>query len=275
MRLLVTGAAGMLGRDVVAAAERAGHDVVALARRDLDIADADAVRAAIAAAAPDAVVNCAAWTDVDGAEADEDGATRINGAAAGNVAAAAPFVVHVSTDYVFDGSATQPYVESDPTGPRTAYGRSKLAGELAVAEAGDQHAIVRSSWLFGVHGKNFVATMLKLAEDRDEVNVVADQIGCPTFTGHLAPALVEIAEQRLGGVLHVSGGGQCSWHELAQATFEEAGVSCTANPVTTAEFPRPAPRPAWSVLRSTRSDAPVLPYWRHGLTSYLNSEVFQ
>jgi dTDP-4-dehydrorhamnose reductase len=275
MRLLVTGAAGMLGRDVVAAAERAGHDVVALARRDLDIADADAVRAAIAAAAPDAVVNCAAWTDVDGAEADEDGATRINGAGAGNVAAAAPFVVHVSSDYVFDGSATQPYVESDPTGPRTAYGRSKFAGELAVAEAGDQHAIVRSSWLFGVHGKNFVATMLKLAEDRDEVNVVADQIGCPTFTGHLAPALVEIAERRLGGVLHVSGGGQCSWHELAQATFEEAGVSCTANPVTTAEFPRPAPRPAWSVLRSTRSDAPVLPYWRHGLTSYLNSEVFQ
>jgi dTDP-4-dehydrorhamnose reductase len=275
MRLLVTGAAGMLGRDVVAAAERAGHDVVALARRDLDIADADAVRAAIADAAPDAVVNCAAWTDVDGAEADEDGATRINGAAAGNVAAAAPFVVHVSSDYVFDGSATRPYVESDPTGPRSAYGRSKLAGELAVAEAGDQHAIVRSSWLFGVHGKNFVATMLKLAEDRDEVNVVADQIGCPTFTGDLAPALVEVAEQRLAGVLHVAGGGQCSWHELAQATFEEAGVSCTANPVTTAEFPRPAPRPAWSVLRSTRSDAPVLPYWRHGLTSYRNSEVFQ
>jgi dTDP-4-dehydrorhamnose reductase len=275
MRLLVTGAAGMLGRDVVAAAERAGHDVVALARRDLDIADAEAVRTAIADAAPDAVVNCAAWTDVDGAEADEDGATRINGAAAGNVAAAAPFVVHVSSDYVFDGSATQPYVESDPTGPRTAYGRSKLAGELAVAEAGDQHAIVRSSWLFGVHGKNFVATMLKLAEDRVEVNVVADQIGCPTFTGHLAPALVEIAEQRLGGVLHVAGGGQCSWHELAQATFEEAGVSCTANPVTTAEFPRPAPRPAWSVLTSTRPEAPVLPAWRDGLTSYLKTGVLQ
>ena len=275
MRLLVTGAAGMLGRDVVAAAERAGHDVVALARRDLDIADADAVRTAIADAAPDAVVNCAAWTDVDGAEADEDGATRINGAAAGNVAAAAPFVVHVSSDYVFDGSATQPYVESDPTGPRSAYGRSKLAGELAVAEAGVHHAIVRSSWLFGVHGRNFVATMLKLASDRDEVNVVADQIGCPTFSGHLAPALVEIAEQRLGGVLHVAGGGQCSWHELAQATFEEAGVSCTANAVTTAEFPRPAPRPAWSVLKSTRPEAPVLPNWREGLTSYLKTGVLQ
>jgi dTDP-4-dehydrorhamnose reductase len=274
MRLLVTGAAGMLGHDVVAAAERAGHDVVALARADLDIADADAVRTAIADAAPDAVVNCAAWTDVDGAETDEEGATRINGAGAGHVAAAAPYVVHVSSDYVFDGFATAPYVEDDPTGPQSAYGRSKLAGEVAVAEAGD-HAIVRSSWLFGTHGKNFVATMLKLAEDRDEVDVVADQIGCPTFTGHLAPALVEIAEKRLTGILHVSGGGQCSWQELAQATFDEADVDCSANPVTTADFPRPAPRPAWSVLRSTRSDAPVLPYWRHGLTSYLNPEVLQ
>src|SRR3954454_11548542 len=274
MRLLVTGAAGMLGRDVVAAAESAGHDVTALARRDLDIADADAVHAAVRAAAPDAVVNCAAWTDVDGAEEHEAEATLINGTGAGNVAAAAPYVVHVSSDYVFDGTANQPYVEADPTGPRTAYGRSKLAGEHAVAAAGD-HAIVRTAWSFGPHGKNFVATMLKLAEDRDEVNVVADQIGCPTFTGHLAPALVRIAEQRLTGILHVTGGGQCSWQQFAQAVFEEAGTGTTATPVTPAEFPRPAPRPPWSVLRSPRRDAPVLPYWRHGLTDYLNSEVLQ
>ena len=264
----------MLGRDVVAAAESAGHDVIALARADLDIADAGAVHAAIADARPDAVVNCAAWTDVDGAEADEEAATRINGDGAGNLAAAAPFLVHVSSDYVFDGTATEPYTEGDPTGPRSAYGRSKLAGEHAVAEQGE-HAIVRTAWVFGPHGKNFVATMLKLAEDRDEVNVVADQIGCPTFTGHLAPALVQIAEQRLTGILHVTGGGQCSWQEFAQAAFEEAGTGTTANPVTTAEFPRPAPRPPWSVLRSTRRDAPVLPYWRHGLTDYLNSEVLQ
>jgi dTDP-4-dehydrorhamnose reductase len=278
MRLLVTGAAGMLGRDVVAAAESAGHDVVALARRDLDITDADAVRAAVEAARSDAVINCAAWTDVDGAEEHEADATRINGDGAGNLAAVAPFLVHVSSDYVFDGTATAPYVEADPTGPASAYGRSKLAGEHAVAAAerrpgaGD-HAIVRSAWLFGAHGKNFVATMLKLAEDRDEVNVVADQIGCPTFTGHLGPALVEIAERRVAGILHVAGGGQCSWQELAQATFDEAGTGTTAQPVTTAEFPRPAPRPAWSVLRSTRPDAPVLPYWRHGLSSYLQSGV--
>jgi dTDP-4-dehydrorhamnose reductase len=274
MRLLVTGAAGMLGRDVVAAAEGAGHEVTALARRDLDITDADAVRAAVADARPDAVINCAAWTDVDGAEEHEADATLINGAGAGHVAAAAPYVVHVSSDYVFDGTAGEPYTESDATGPAGAYGRSKLDGELAVAANGE-HAIVRSAWLFGVHGKNFVATMLRLAEERDEVNVVADQIGCPTFTGHLAPALVEIAERRLTGILHVAGGGSCSWHELAQATFEEAAVDCRALPVTTADFPRPAPRPAWSVLRSTRPDAPALPPWREGLSAYLRSEVLQ
>jgi dTDP-4-dehydrorhamnose reductase len=274
MRLLVTGAAGMLGRDVAVAAESAGHDVTALARRDLDIADPAAVRAAVEAARPDAVVNCAAWTDVDGAEGHEADAMRVNGDGAGNVATAAPYVVHVSSDYVFDGTAAVPYREDDPTGPAGAYGRSKLAGELAVAAAGD-HAVVRSAWLFGVHGKNFVATMLRLAEDRDEVNVVADQIGCPTFTGHLAPALVEIAERRLSGVMHVAGGGSCSWHELAQATFDEAGADCRALPVTTAEFPRPAPRPPWSVLGSTRPEVPALPAWREGLSAYLRSEILQ
>jgi dTDP-4-dehydrorhamnose reductase len=274
MRLLVTGAAGMLGRDVAAAAESAGHDVTGLARRDLDITDPDAVRAAVAAARPDAVINCAAWTDVDGAEEHEADALRINGTGAGNVAAAAPYVVHVSSDYVFEGSATLPYREADATAPAGAYGRSKLAGEVLVAAAGE-HAIVRSAWLFGIHGSNFVATMLRLGEDRDKVNVVADQFGCPTFTGHLAGALVDIAERRLSGILHVAGGGSCSWHELAQATFDEAGLDCRAAPVTTAEFPRPAPRPAWSVLGSTRPDAPVLPPWREGLSAYLRSEVLQ
>jgi dTDP-4-dehydrorhamnose reductase len=274
MRLLVTGAAGMLGRDVAAAAEGAGHDVTALARRDLAITDPAAVRATVAAARPDAVINCAAWTDVDAAEEHEVDALRINGTGAGHVAAAAPYVVHVSTDYVFEGSATLPYRETDPTAPAGAYGRSKLAGEVLVAAAGD-HAIVRSAWLFGVHGRNFVATMLRLGEDRDEVNVVADQFGCPTFTGHLAGALVDIAERRLRGILHVAGGGSCSWHELAQATFDEAGLDCRAVPVTTAEFPRPARRPAWSVLGSTRPDAPVLPPWREGLSAYLRSEVLQ
>jgi dTDP-4-dehydrorhamnose reductase len=267
----VTGAAGMLGQDVMRAA---GADARGLSRAELDISHLGQVHDAVAAARPDVVVNCAAWTDVDGAEEHEADATRINGDGPGNLAAAAPFLVHVSSDYVFDGTATEPYTEGDPTGPRTAYGRSKLAGEHAVAEHGD-HAIVRTAWVFGPHGKNFVATMLKLADDRDEVNVVADQIGCPTFTGHLAPALVQIAEQRLTGILHVAGGGQCSWQEFAQAAFDDAGANCTANPVTTAEFPRPAPRPPWSVLTSTRPEAPVLPDWRDGLAGYLRTGVLQ
>jgi dTDP-4-dehydrorhamnose reductase len=273
MRLLVTGAAGMLGRDVVAAAGDAGHEVAALARADLDITDADAVKAAVHAARPDAVINCAAWTDVDGAEADEAGATAVNGNGAGHLAAAADqagaHLVHVSSDYVFDGEAREPYREDAATGPRSAYGRSKLAGEQAVAAATERAAIVRASWLFGPHGKNFVDTMRRVGAERDEVAVVDDQVGCPTYTGHLAPALVRIAEQRLTGVLHVAGGGRCSWFDLAVATFEEAGLKTRVRPQSTADVGRPAPRPAFSALASTRSDAPVLPPWREGLRAHL------
>jgi dTDP-4-dehydrorhamnose reductase len=277
MRLLVTGAAGMLGRDVVAAAGDAGHEVVALARADLDITDQDAVRAAITAARPDAVINCAAWTDVDGAEAAEEAATQINGAGAGHVARAAAdagaLLVHVSSDYVFDGRAGTPYPEDAPTAPQGAYGRSKLAGEHAIVEAGGRAAIVRSAWLFGPHGKNFVDTMRRLGAEREEIAVVDDQVGCPTYTGHLAPALVQIAERGLTGVLHVAGGGSCSWFELAQATFEETGITCHVKPQSTAELGRPAPRPAFSVLASTRDDAPALPHWREGLRAHLKVGV--
>jgi dTDP-4-dehydrorhamnose reductase len=273
MRLLVTGAAGMLGRDVVAAANDAGHEVVALARADLDITDVAAVRAATRDARPDAVLNCAAWTDVDGAEAEEPAATAVNGEAAGHLAAATAetgaLLVHVSSDYVFDGDADMPYEEDAPTGPRSAYGRSKLAGERAVATAGGRSAIVRSSWLFGPHGGNFVDTMRRVGADRDEVAVVDDQIGCPTYTGHLAPALVTVAERGLTGVLHVAGGGRCSWFDLAVATFAEAGIDCRVRPQATAELGRPAPRPAFSALACTRSDAPVLPDWRDGLRAHL------
>ncbi len=271
MRLLVPGAAGMLGRDVVAAAGDAGHEVVALARADLDITDAGAVRAAVSEARPDAIINCAAWTDVDGAEADEADATAVNGAGAGNLAAAAgdALVVHVSTDYVFDGEASEPYPESAVTGPRSGYGRSKLAGELAVASASDRAAIVRSSWLFGPHGRNFVDTMRRLGAERDALAVVDDQVGCPTYTGHLAPALVEVAERGLTGVLHVAGRGRCSWFDLAVATFEENCLRCDVRRQSTADAGRPAPRPAFSALASTRSDAPVLPPWREGLRAHL------
>jgi dTDP-4-dehydrorhamnose reductase len=274
MRVLVIGAAGMLGHDVVAVAGDAAHDVVALARADLDITDPAAVAAAVRDARPDTVVNCAAWTDVDGAEADEAAATAVNGDGAGHVAAAAAqagaHLVHVSSDYVFDGRAREPYTEDAAGGPEGAYGRSKLAGERAVAAAGGSAAIVRSSWLFGRHGRNFVATMLRLGGELDAVDVVDDQVGSPTWTGHLGPALVTIAEQRVEGVLHVAGSGSCSWFDLAREAFRAAGVDCEVRPQSTAALGRPAPRPAYSVLRSTRPDAPVLPAWQDGLAGYLS-----
>jgi dTDP-4-dehydrorhamnose reductase len=278
MRLLLTGAAGMLGHDVTAAAERSGDDVIPLSRHELDIRDAAAVDAAVDAARPDAVINCAAWTDVDGAETHEAAATALNGAAAGHLAAAAAragaFTVQISSDYVFDGTATTPYVESAPTAPRSAYGRSKLAGERAVAErAPGSHAIVRTAWLFGAHGGNFVATMLRLARERDELTVVDDQLGCPTFTGHLARALVTIAAERRGGIRHVAGGGQCSWHDLAAATFGATGAGVELHRGRTADLDRPAPRPAYSVLRSERPDTPLLPPWQEGLHAYLELGV--
>jgi dTDP-4-dehydrorhamnose reductase len=268
----VTGAGGMLGRAVLAAVDAGEHDAVALTHADLDITDEEAVAAAVKDCV---VINCAGFTDVDGAETDEDAATLLNGAAPGFLAAAAHAIVHPSSDYVFDGTKHTPYVESDPTGPRSAYGRSKLAGEHAVAAANPRHFIVRTSWLFGVGGRNFVDTMLGLAGERDELRVVDDQVGCPTFTGHLAGALVRIADERLTGVMHVAGAGGCSWWELARATFDRAGIDCAVRRGSTAELGRPAPRPAFSVLRSTRVDAPRLPSWRAGLDAHLAARGVQ
>jgi len=268
MRLLVTGAAGMLGQDVMAAAEAAGHDATGSARRDLDITDAAAVAAAVARVRPDAIINCAAWTDVDGAEADEAGATAINGEGVRHLSGLGVHLVHVSTDYVFDGTATRPYLESDPTGPVSAYGRSKLAGERALDP--DHSAVVRAAWLFGAGGGNFVATMLRLAAERGEVTVVDDQVGFPTYTGHLASALVTLAEQRTTGVLHAHGEDPCSWYDFAAAIFAAAGSEVTLHRGSSADLARPAPRPAFSVLGTERPEAPKLPAWREGLATYLN-----
>jgi dTDP-4-dehydrorhamnose reductase len=265
----------MLGQDVRAAAFAAGHIPVSLSRAELDIDDAEAVAIAIAAQAPDVVVNCAAYTKVDDAESDPEAAQAINGAGAGHVASAAAaagvWAIHISSDYVFDGTKMSPYLESDPTGPNSVYGASKLAGEIAVeAAAPDAHTIVRSSWLFGTGGPCFPATMLRLARERDTLKVVDDQIGCPTFTGHLANALVRLAEQPQLGVLHVAAAGQCSWFEFARATLAGVGSRTVVSPCTTTEFPRPARRPAYSVMRSERS-APELPSWQDGLDTYLKA----
>jgi dTDP-4-dehydrorhamnose reductase len=279
MKLLITGAAGMLGTDVQVAALAAGHEVVALARAELDIGDHDAVTAAVAQARPDAVLNCAAYTNVDRAEADPDAAGAVNASGPGFLAeaaaAAGAWVVHVSTDYVFDGTKGSPYVESDPTGPRSVYGSTKLLGEHAVAIAAPQtHTIVRSSWLFGTGGPCFPATMLRLAAEHDTLTVVDDQVGCPTFTGHLALVLVELATRtRLPGVMHVAAAGDCSWYQFAVEIMRVTDTAVEVRPCSTDEFPRPARRPAYSVLRSERSQTPVLPDWRDGLGDYLSARV--
>ena len=273
----MTGAGGMLGRAVAQQAARGGHEVLGLTRAELDITDAGSVRAAVREAGAQAVVNCAAYTDVDGAESDPAVATAVNATGAGNVAQAAAraglFVVHVSTDYVFDGAKDGPWLESDLTGPLGVYGESKLAGERAVARAAPDHAIVRTAWLYGVGGKNFVDTMLGLGARREEVSVVTDQIGCPTWTGHLAAALVQLAERPQTGVHHIAGAGSCSWNELAREAFDQAGLDCHVLPATTAEFPRPAARPANSVLGTERAGAIVLAPWQQGLAEYLATRV--
>jgi dTDP-4-dehydrorhamnose reductase len=277
MRLLITGAGGLLGQDVVHAAGAAGLDAVALSRGDLDITDFAAVERAVAEAAPQVVINCAAWTDVDGAESSEVEALAVNGPGAGNVARAAhaalAWTIHISSDYVFDGAKREPYVESDETRPLSAYGRSKLAGEMEVAnEAPGCHTVVRSSWLFGAGGPCFPATILRLASERDELTVVDDQVGCPTFTGHLARGLVSLAgaEPRPVGLVHLAGGGACSWYELARALVEWRGLACDVRPGRTEDLGRPAPRPAYSVLATERGDeVPALPDWREGLADYL------
>ncbi len=276
MRLLVTGAGGMLGSAVVDAAVRLGHDVCAATRTALDVTDERAVRRFVAEQRPRAVINCAAYTDVDGAEADHAAALAVNGAGAGNVAAAAAQIgaqiVHVSTDYVFDGSKRQPWLESDPVGPLGAYGETKLAGEREVATANPLHAIVRTAWMFGAGGRNFVDTMLALGAERDEVTVVTDQIGCPTWTGHLAGALVEIAERpSQTGIHHIAGAGACSWNELALEVFHRAGIDCRVLPTTSDAFPRPAPRPAYSVLGSERREPLTLPPWQEGVAAHVRN----
>jgi dTDP-4-dehydrorhamnose reductase len=280
VKLLLTGAAGMLGFDVLRVGKAAGHDLEAVDVGDFDITDAAAVRQALERTRPDAVLNCAAWTDVDGAESHREQAFAVNADGAGNLARAAAQasipMLHVSTDYVFDGEgradttgALRAYVESDPTGPRSVYGESKLVGERLVLEASPRHTVVRSAWLFGVAGRNFADTMLRLAGERDAVQVVTDQVGCPTWTGHLAPALLGLIERGVSGLAHLAGTGHVSWNGFTAEIFRQADVSCRVEPATTAEMARPAPRPAWSALESEREDVLPLPPWQDGLAGYL------
>ena len=257
--MLLTGAGGQLGRALTEAF--AAQDVVALARGDWDVT----LPAPGGLPEPELVLHAAAWTDVDGAEDDPQGATAVNVGGTRNVAELGAPLVYFSTDYVFDGRKQEPYVESDGPNPLSAYARSKLLGEAA---AGEGAWIVRSSWLFGETGHNFVRTMLRLAADRDEVAVVDDQRGSPTYVGHLAAATRELVE-REPGLWHVAADGDCTWAEFAEAIFEEASLACRVRRISTEELGRPAPRPTYSVLRSERPDAPRLPHWREGLRACL------
>jgi dTDP-4-dehydrorhamnose reductase len=276
VKVLVTGAGGMLGQDVVSVARGLKHEVVALTRDDLDVTDPGRVERTITRERPGAVINCAAWTDVDGAEANEEEASRVNGEGAGFVASAAAKVeaktLYVSTDYVFDGSKKGPYLEADETNPIQAYGRSKLAGERATALADGRSFIVRSSWLFGPGGGNFVETMLRLGAGDAPVLVVNDQVGSPTYTGHLAIGLVRLIDSTAYGVHHMSGGGSCSWYDFALEIFKAAGVEAKVMAATSDMLDRAATRPANSVLESGR-EAPIrLPDWQRGLADYLERE---
>lgn len=268
MRVLIAGGAGQLGRDL---ASLLGDDAVALSHADLDIADADAVAAAIDAHQPGAIVNCAAWTDVDGCENDPERARLINATGAGNLARAAgdALVVQISTDYVFDGSAGRAYVETDEVNPLSHYGSSKLEGEREVAAAGGRWAVVRSAWLYGTGTKNFVAAILRAARTRETLQVVDDQSGSPTSTPDLAAALIPLMERGATGVLHGVNTGECSRWEFARAAFVEAGLDPErVEPVPTSAMPRPATRPAFAPMDGPAWRAaglPVLRPWRESL----------
>jgi len=259
-RLLVTGAGGQLGRALVEAF--ADEEVIALARADWDVSLPPPPLPPL-----DLVLHAAAWTDVDGAEADPQGAAAVNVGGVANAAALGAPIVVFSTDYVFDGTKGEPYVESDGPNPLSAYGRSKLHGEGA---AGKHAWVVRTSWLFGPTGHNFVRTMLQLGRERGEVAVVDDQRGCPTYVGHLAEGVRELVDaDRERGVWHVAAEGDCTWADLAEAVFEEAGLRCRVRRISSAELGRPARRPPYSVLRSERPGAPRLPHWREGVAECL------
>ena len=266
-RVLITGAGGQLGRALQEAF--ADDDLVALSHKEWDVSHSP--DDTVSRGAFDLVLHTAAWTDVDGAEANPQEAAAVNVGGTANVAAlahslGAPLVAF-STDYVFDGRKGAPYVESDAPNPLSTYGRTKLHGEAA---AGSDAWIVRSSWLFGPTGRNFVRTMLRLGADRDEVAVVEDQRGAPTYVAHLAAAVRELVDSGAPpGIWHLAGDGDCTWADFAEAIFAEAGLGTKVRRIRTEDLARQAPRPAYSVLRSEREDSPALPHWSDGLRDCL------
>lgn len=276
MKILVTGVGGQLGHDVckVLAARGIEHRGVDIA--DFDITDAKAVRDYITTYCPDAVIHCSAWTAVDRAEDEMEKVRAVNAGGPRNIAAVCKDLgakmIYISTDYVFPGTGDRFYEPDDPTGPLDAYGQTKLEGELAVRELMDRYFIVRVSWVFGLNGNNFIKTMLKLSETRDEINVVCDQIGSPTYTADLAPLLCDMIMTEKYGVYHATNEGICSWAEFAQEIFRLTGKKTKVNPIPTSQYPTRAVRPLNSRMSKDKLEEMGfmrLPHWRDALGRYL------
>ena len=253
MKILITGSNGMLGHDLIEALKD-NHELVLTTSRTLDITDKEQVFDFISQNKPDIVINSAAYTDVDGCEENQDLAYSINGEGVKNLAFACreadSALLHISTDYIFNGENTRPWVEDDEIGPISVYGKSKLKGEQAILEILDKFFIVRTAWLYGVNGRNFPKTMLELAENHSQITVVYDEVGTPTYTPDLAKAISQLIETEHYGIYHITNSGSCSWCEFARYIFEVAGKDVEVIPVTAAQFARPAPRPHYSVLEN-------------------------
>lgn len=280
MKVVVTGAKGQLGQDVVLELARQNHEAIGADREQLDVTNEASVQAFISDVRPDVILHCAAYTNVDGAEENEDAAYQVNALGTENLAKAAKQVgakmLYVSTDYVFDGTATEPYEVDEPTKPLGAYGRTKLAGEELLQKNLEQFFIVRTAWVFGVHGNNFVKTMLRLGKERGEVGVVHDQVGSPTYTVDLARFMVELMETQEYGIYHATNSGVCSWYEFAVEIFKQASLNVIVNPLTTEQFPRPAARPKYSVLSKKKIEVQgLMPLrdWKEALNAYLEEAL--
>ena len=278
VRVAVTGAGGMLATATVPALLERGHQVLAWTRQDLDVTDATAVRDRLMTERPDAVIQCAAFTRVDDAESDEDTARLINVEGTRNVGRAAAEIgarlVYPSTDYVFSGTSSRPYRPEDTPEPVSAYGRSKRAGELA-ASSFDEAVIVRTSWLYGAGGRNFVETITRLGREREQLEVVHDQVGRPTWTRSLARVIVALLESRAVGIFHATDAGEpITWFEFATEILRRQGIATPVIPVSSQRYPRPARRPAYSVLDYSATEAATglrLPSWSEALAGYLAS----
>ncbi|PES17451.1 dTDP-4-dehydrorhamnose reductase [Bacillus cereus] len=277
MKVLVTGAKGQLGQDVLCLLENQPWEVFGFGREELDITNEEQVREKVLAIKPNIIIHTAAYTQVDQAESDEETAFKVNAEGTKYLAQAAEAVeakfCYVSTDYVFDGTNNEPYKTNDETNPQTIYGKSKLAGEQYTSEYCSKYFVVRTSWVFGLHGNNFVKTMLRLADERSELEVVNDQFGSPTYTNDLARFIIELVETNKYGIYHASNSGVCSWYEFAKEIFRQSNRSINVNAISTAEFQRPAQRPAYSVLEQKKiaeQGLIMLPNWKEALGRYLS-----